>query len=385
MAEILRQAARTDDVVARLNNDVFAVVLRSCSIDAARLVAEKYLARIASINVSSERDTFEVSVSIGVCPIDSSFDSLEAVVGAAEVALKLAKDQGGQHLTVFRTGDSEVARRKSHMQMVSGIQDALRTNRFELFAQPIVPLKAGDHLHAEILLRLQGDNGEYLSPGIFLPAAERYHLMPAIDRWVVTEALRTLEESRVFCQFPDLVFTINLTGQSLSDPGFESFVGQLLDNYDFPKSSICFEITETTAIDDLVRAQEFIAAMRKRDIMFALDDFGTGLSSFSYLQQLDLDYVKIDGGFVKEICADKVAETMVRAIHDVARSMNLRTVAEFVVDLPTRDLLIDIGIDYGQGFALAKPEPLAGLLDSLDSRTDLAGLPVKLPLQHGNG
>lgn len=367
VAEAIRGAARLEDTVARFNSNVFAVVLRNCPGDTPERVAEKFLDRVAGIRVRFENSNFEVSVSIGICPINATTDSVSSLFGAAEVALKLAKDQGGHQIAVFRAGDSEVVRRQDHMQMVGSIQDALRFNKFELFAQPIVPLSVDGSLHAEILIRLKEDDGSHVSPGLFLPAAERYHLMPAIDRWVVAETLRVLDEKNVFSSYPDIVFTINLTGQSLSDPTFESFVGHALDKYAFPKSSLCFEITETTAIDDLVSAQQFIAAMRKRHILFALDDFGTGLSSFAYLKLLDLDYLKIDGGFVKDICTDKVAETMVSAINDVARSMGLYTVGEFVVDLPTRDRLITLGVDYGQGFALAKPEPLVSLIDNLDS------------------
>ena len=381
IADVLRDTARADDTVVRLNRDVFGVVLRNCPGNIAERVAEKYFDRISAIKVKSGEQVFEVSVSIGVCPINANSDSLASVFGAAEVALKLAKDQGGHQIAVFRTGDSEVVRRQGYMQMVGSIQEALRSNKFELFAQPIVPLLGHGALHIEILLRLKGDNGEYLSPATFLPAAERYHLMPAIDRWVIAETLRLLDENHVFNRYPGLVFTINLTGQSLSEPTFENFVGHALDKYSFPKSSICFEITETTAIDDLVRAQKFIATMRKRHVLFALDDFGTGLSSFAYLKQLDLDYLKIDGGFVKEICHDKVAETMVRAISDVARSMDLFTVGEFVVDLPTRDKLIEIGVDYGQGFSLAMPEPLLTLIDTLDNRPDLVNAASKLAVR----
>lgn len=384
VANVLRDAARVDDTVVRLNRDVFGVVLRNCPGDTAELVAEKYTDRVAALKVRSRDEFFEVSVSIGVCPITASSTSLASVFGAAEVALKLAKDLGGHQVALFQTGDTEVVRRQGYMQMVGSIQDALRSDKFELFAQPIVPLNSDGSLHAEILLRLKGDNDEYLSPANFLPAAERYHLMPAIDRWVVAQTLRVLDENFVFEKYPNLVFTINLTGQSLSDPTFENFVGHALDKYEFPKKSICFEITETTAIDDLVRAQKFIAAMRKRDVLFALDDFGTGLSSFAYLKQLDLDYLKIDGGFVKDICTDRVAETMVSAIHDVAQSMNLKTVGEFVVDLPTRDRLIEIGVDYGQGFSLAVPEPLLDLIDSLDSRPELTGMLAERMARGGN-
>ncbi len=384
IADVLRVTARADDTVARLHRDVFAVVLRNCSGDIAERVAEKYMDLISDLKVKSADQPFEVSVSIGVCAITAASESLAGILGAAEVALKLAKDQGGQQIAVFRAGDSEVVRRQGYMQMVGSIQDALRSNKFELFAQPIVPLLGRGDLHAEILLRLKGDNGEYLSPATFLPAAERYHLMPAIDRWVIAETLRVLDEKNVFEKSPGLVITINLTGQSLSDPTFGQFVGHALDKYHFPSSSICFEITETTAIDDLVRAQKFIAEMRKRDVLFALDDFGTGLSSFAYLKLLDLDYLKIDGGFVKEICHDNVAETMVRAINDVARSMNLLTVGEFVVDLPTRDKLIEIGVDYGQGFSLAKPGPLLSLIETLENGATLVDSEGSLVARQGS-
>ena len=202
-------------------------------------------------------------------------------------------------------------------------------------------------------------------PGLFMPAAERYHLMPSIDRWVLAKTLEQIESTGVLNRHPDMLVSINLAGQTLSDHSFVAFAHDLLDKSLVPGINLCFEITETTAIDDLSHAQEFIAAFKDRNVRFSLDDFGTGLSSFSYLKELKVDFLKIDGSFVKEICTDPVAETMVSAINQVGHTMNLKTVGEFVEDENILERLGKLGVDYGQGYGIAKPRPFTEVLAEL--------------------
>ena len=251
------------------------------------------------------------------------------------------------------------------MDLVARIQKTLRSDGFELYFQPIVPLKPGDHrIHGEVLLRMLGESGEIMLPTTFLPAAERYHLMPDIDRWVVGRTIAMLESSPLLTSSSEMLVSINLSGQTLSDSSFIQFTHDLLDQCSIPAENLCFEITETIAITDLSEAKRFIDSFRERGVLFSLDDFGTGLSSFSYLKELPVNYLKIDGSFVKEICVDPIAETMVSAINDVGHTMNLQTIGEFVENAAICERLREIGVDYGQGFGIAKPTPFADFLDT---------------------
>jgi diguanylate cyclase (GGDEF)-like protein len=366
VASELQQGVRGRDLVSRFDGDEFGILLVDCPLQAALGVARKIGDQIQARTFSWHGKDVEVSVSIGVSPLNTNSGSIAQVLAAVEMACSSAKEQGGGQVCVFERDDNELLERQHNMQLVSRIQEALRTDRFALFAQPIQPLlNVNAPMHAEVLVRMVGEDGEIVPPNLFLPAAERYHLMPAIDRWVIAESLRVICASGIYTSNPGMVVTVNLTGQTLSDPSIVEFVCQCLDKHQIPPGGLCFEITETTAIGDLALAQKFIAALKGREVLFALDDFGTGLSSFAYLKELDVDYLKIDGGFVKEICNDPVADTMVRAINEVAHSMNLITVGEFVVDDDVRARLCEIGVDYGQGFALARPAPLQEILEGL--------------------
>ncbi|MDH3643297.1 MAG: GGDEF domain-containing phosphodiesterase, partial [Gammaproteobacteria bacterium] len=335
----------------------------NCQLGVAKKIALKLAESVEALALVWDGKNIEASASIGVTPVTAEHANVDGVIAAAEVACSSIKDRGGNGVSVYRSGDEELVQRKSYMDLVGRIQDTLRSDRFVLYCQPIVPLQPDDaEVHGEVLLRMQDEAGDIVAPGLFLPAAERYHLMPAIDRWVVGKTLAMLEDSGVFKLHSSAMISVNLSGQTLSDESFVRFVHDILDKSSVPARNLCFEITETTAISDADQAQRFIAAFKERGVLFALDDFGTGLSSFSYLKELPVDFLKIDGSFVKEICTDPIAETMVSAINQVGHTMNLKTIGEFVENDAIQERLTALGVDYGQGYGIAKPKPFSEYL-----------------------
>lgn len=362
VAKTLQSSVRSHDSIARLGGDEFGVLVSDCPVDVAKNIAVKIAEAIEQLKLAWQSKPIETSVSIGVVPLTATSKDVSTEIAAAEVACSAVKDRGGNDVSLYLEGDEELVRRRSYMDLVGRIQDTLRTDRFELYCQPIVALQPNDDLlHVEVLIRMRDENDEIISPAGFIPAAERYHLMPAIDRWVVAKSIAILAEQGL----TNVLVSINLSGQSLSDESFIPFVEQILEKSAARADRLCFEITETTAISDIAQAQKFIAAFRRHGIQFSLDDFGTGLSSFTYLKQLDVDFLKIDGSFVKEICVDPVAETMVSAINKVGHTMNLKTVGEFVENDAIMERLTTLGVDYGQGYGIAKPSPFAAYLADL--------------------
>lgn len=368
VARKLESMINTGDVVARIGGDQFGVLINGSQSQNVHRLAARIIDGVNNLEFSWRGETVEVSASAGITLLSGDSSHAAHSIAEAELACSSAKEAGGARFEIFNTDDSQQVERHAQMHQVSVIQNALKHDRFVLYAQPIQPLADPDRPpHAEVLIRLLDDDGEIVPPGVFLPAAERYNLMPSIDRWVVSRAIKAFVESDASDPQHRLVITINLSGQSLSDTGFIDFVRHCLDQYKPRPGSICFEVTETTAIRDLKLAESFMAELRRRGVSFALDDFGTGLSSFSYLQKLPLDALKIDGSFVRDIATDHVAATMVKAINDVGHAMGLQTIAEFVTSNEIADMLTSFGVDYGQGFALAKPEPLEGFLAGFEA------------------
>ena len=246
------------------------------------------------------------------------------------------------------------------MQWVSRIQSALDNNRLTLYSQSIVPLDKQGEMppHREVLVRLHEEDGSLIPPGAFIPAAERYNLMPAVDRWVVKAAIKYLANLLAQEKRESFVLNINLSGASFMEEGFLDFVMEQLNHYDVPREMICFEVTETSTIANLDEATKFISVLRDAGCQFALDDFGSGLSSFGYLKHLPVDYLKIDGSFVKDMLNDPIHCSMVEAINQVGHIMGIHTVAEFVEDEPTMERLCELGVDYAQGYHIEKPAPL---------------------------
>ncbi len=297
---------------------------------------------------------------------------LETVLSAADTACYLAKDKGRNQVQVYQADDEEVTSRHGEMSWVSRITQCVEEDRFFLHCQRIVGLDdsaAGDNEYLELLLRMRDEQGRVVPPMAFIPAAERYHLMGSIDRWVVARALGCLAHINLNAtsasrRLPR--FGVNLSGISLSDPAFEDFMLQQFDKTGTAPSAICFEITETAAIANLARAARFIRRFRDLGCRFALDDFGTGLSSFAYLKSLPVDYLKIDGSFVRGIGEDRIDNAVIDAIHRLGKAAGARTIAECVENEATLERVREIGIDCAQGHFLHRPEPYSTLAARMD-------------------
>ena len=359
---------RARDVVARIGSDKFGVLLENCDLPTAQIVMKKISHAVSSLDFEWEGKSHEVSVSIGIAPITAEAQSVTSLMNAAETARNVSKERGRNSIHVLDIEDRGLLERKEQIRWVGQIQSALRDDRFTLYAQLIKPLMSKTAKpHYEILLRLQDDDGSVIPPGKFLPAAENFYLMSSIDYWVIGKAFSEMAEqigkSGQACEI-----SINLSGQSLNDPvGFAAYIGNKLEEYQLDAHNICFEITESAAIANIDDARFFIDQVGAYGCRFSLDDFGTGLSSFAYLKNLKVDYLKIDGSFVTDIVTDPVSSSMVAAINQVGHAMQLQTVAEFVENDAIEQKLIEIGVDFGQGYGLGKPLPFAEILASLPS------------------
>jgi len=359
---------RSRDVVARIGSDKFGVLLENCDLPTAQIVMKKISHAVSSIEFESDGRSHEVSVSIGIAPVTADAQSVTSLMNAAETARNVSKERGRNTIHVLDLEDSSLLERKEQIRWVGQIQSALRDDHLILFAQLIKPLKTNTGKpHYEILVRMQDDDGSVIPPGKFLPAAESFYLMSSIDYWVIGKTFSELAEhkqnSGQTCQV-----SINLSGQSLNDPvGFAAYIGNKLEEHQLDAHDICFEITESAAIANIDDARFFIDQVSAYGCQFSLDDFGTGLSSFAYLKNLKVDFLKIDGSFVTDICTDPVCESMVAAINQVGHAMQLKTVAEFVENDAIAQKLAEIGVDYGQGYGLGMPSPFAEILSSLPS------------------
>ena len=366
VAKSLRNAVRDSDLLARLGGDEFAVLLTNCDVQQAHTIANKIRNAIHELTVVSAKRQLEVSASVGIAAVTPQTEGIVGIMASAEIACKSAKEAGKDRVQVFEEDNTTLVRRSEEIEWIGRVQQALRDDQFVLYCQPVLPLVNQDRApHFEILVRMFDDDGKVLLPGLFLPAAERYQLMPLVDRWVIRKAL-----SCVAADWPAIadrrpVFCINLSGQSLTNTGFLSFVSDELAASGIPPQNICFEITETAAISNIDEAIDFMGHFRGIGCRFALDDFGAGLSSFGYLKVLPVDYLKIDGSFVQEVTTDDVSHSMVSAISQIGRTMGLSIIAEFVSDEATMDVLSRIGVDFVQGFGIGKPEPLLGVVKRL--------------------
>lgn len=363
VTKLFKRALRGGDVVARLGGDEFGVLIPDCPLSAAIRIAADIRGQVEAYRFSWKQRTFSPGVSIGVVPIDAEVSDAARVLSTADLACLYAKQSGRNRVHVAATNDSEITGSLGEMEWISRINNALEEDRFCLFCQSVVSLAgaSGDEAqgHMEVLVRMLGPDGELIPPGAFIPAAERYHLMSQIDRWVVARTIAWLEDNTGGSAGQQIM--INLSGQSLSDERFAGFVQRLLDTTTVTASQICFEITETAAIANLSRAREFINQLKARGCRFALDDFGSGLSSFAYLKELPVDYLKIDGSFVRDIIDDPIDAAMVKSINDIGHVMGKKTIAEFVENEAIVAMLKTIGVDYAQGFGVAVPRPLVSL------------------------
>lgn len=359
LSALLKSRLRDRDTIARLGGDEFGVILGECPLDQAVRIANQIREVIQDYRYSWGTKLFRIGASIGVAPITCACDDPAYVLSAADNACYAAKEQGRNRVHVFEPGNTDLMRRQGEMQWIPRLHRALAENQFQLYVQPIIPLSgAGDPIHGEVLLRLCDDTGEQYLPGAFIPAAERFHQMLAIDRWVVRATLAALRQ----CCPVHSTFSINVSGQSVGNIEFLDFVINELEGSQVSSERICFEITETAAISNLTGALNFISTLKDRGCRFALDDFGSGLSSFAYLRTLPVDYLKIDGRFIRDVDRDPVDREMVEAISRVAHLMGIKTVAECVESDSQLETLRVIGIDYAQGFAIGEPAPLAKAL-----------------------
>lgn len=358
ITQVLQHCMRETDTLARLGGDEFGVLLENCSITQARKVAEKIRNAVSSYRFVWQDNIFEIGVSIGIVPIDEDSGTISDLLSAADSACYVAKERGRNTAHVYVSGDKALALHHGQMQWYQRIQRALEEERLQLYMQSIQPLKKSEKPHCEILLRMVGDDGAMISPGLFLPAAERYHMANALDKWVVRNVFAVLANNNSRLSQADCICGINLSGQSLGNIEFHDYIYRLLDEYQIDSQRLCFEVTETAVIGNIEQARRFIASIRDRGGSFALDDFGSGLSSFSYLKNLDVDYLKIDGSFVRNMLQDKNDYNMVKTINHIGQILGLKTIAEFVETEALIDALAEMGVDFVQGFALDMPAPV---------------------------
>lgn len=363
LAVMMAQQLRASDTLARLGGDEFGVLMTNCSIERAQVVMNRIREGIAEFRFVWDEKSFTIGVSIGLVSLAAdTIDAAEAL-RRADAACYAAKDGGRNRIHVYREDDRELAKSQGEMQWVARINDAISNDKFQLYAQPIISLaKHGDRQeHYEILLRMKDGENETISPATFLPAAERYNLSPLVDRWVVKTTFEWLALHQH--QLNDVEFwCINLSGLSLGDETTLTFITEQLNRAQFRPESICFEVTETTAITNLADASNFIKALKSYGCKFALDDFGSGLSSFGYLKNLPVDFLKIDGIFVKDIVDDPIDYAMVKSINEIGHVMGMKTIAEFVENDAILKKLQEINVDYAQGYGIGRPQPLDELI-----------------------
>ena len=361
VARLLQSVARRRDTVARIGADEFAVLFEDHDMEQARHRVETLQDALASLRFEWDGHVHAITASVGLVRIDHVCESVASALGMADAACFAAKDAGRNRVHVYDREDANVAARRGQMRWVTRINDALRDGRLELMAQRITPLAPGstEGEHCELLLRMRDERGILILPSEFLPAAERYNLAVELDRWVIGRALAWLNEQKT--ELSGLQGCgINLSGQSFGDAMMLRYLMDALDQQP-PEitSRLCFEVTETNAISDIVHAQRFINALRARGCRFAIDDFGSGFASFAYLKNLPVDYVKIDGSFVRGMVHEPTDLAMVRSINEIGHVMGKRTIAEFVENAEILGMLRDLGVDYAQGHAIAFPVPLA--------------------------
>jgi diguanylate cyclase (GGDEF)-like protein/PAS domain S-box-containing protein len=356
LGALLKSKIRWRDTLARLGGDEFGVLLESCSLDEAMQTAEILRTAIGEFKFLWDDRSFRLGVSIGVVPITADNEDVASLMSAADSACAAAKEAGRNRIHCFLENDIDLMRRRREMQWAARINNALDDDRFELFRQTIQPLQTSvDGAHYELLLRMRDETGGIVAPGLFIEAAERYGITPSIDRWVIRNAFRWLVSEADERERLQLC-SINLSGQSLGDEKFLPFVIDQFQMSGLDATKICFEITETAAIASYSQANRFINALKELGCKFALDDFGTGLSSFGYLKHFPVDFLKIDGSFVKEILHDPIDREMVRSINEIGHLTGKQTIAEFAENEEIITMLRGMGIDYAQGYGVAEPK-----------------------------
>jgi len=359
VTQLMKNLLRASDTLARLGGDEFGLILQNCPIERAKSLTEKLREAIADFRFAWDGKSFSIGVSIGLVEFDQNQRDLDTVLANADTACYAAKEQGRNRIHVYQIDDESMMAHQGQMQWVARLQAALDHDRLRLYVQPIVSLyPSGDEKdHCEILVRLE-ENGKIIMPGAFLPAAERYGLMPRIDQWVVSNTLAWIGDQLHLHGKLNTIYAINLSGASLSDERFRQSLHATLKQLELPPGVICFEITETAAMTNLSKVVNFISEVKQMGCLFALDDFGCGLSSFAYLKNLPVDFLKIDGSFVKDIDNDPIDLAMVQAINAIGHVMGLKTIAEYVASQSILERIQSLGVDYAQGYAVGEPIPL---------------------------
>lgn len=356
VGNIIYQKIRKSDALSRLGGDEFGVLLIDCQLNKAIDIMTSILNEIIDFRFPWDEKIFTVGASIGLVELQDSMKDVSSAMQAADSACYIAKKNGRRRIHIYVHNDDNIKQQQFDLTWVNRIKESLQTSSFSLWQQPIVAIDAGnDKQHLEILIRMHNENNELVLPGSFIPTAERYNLMTEIDKWVITETIQHLSVARLeniehWC--------INISGQSISDDLFISFIHDAFNDYRHLTRYVCFEITETAAISNLSKASRFMEEIKNMGFTFSLDDFGSGMSSFAYLKNLPVDYLKIDGNFIRNIENDSIDLAMVEAIHRIGKVMGIRTIAEFVENHAIVNILKTIGIDYVQGYAIGKPSPL---------------------------
>jgi diguanylate cyclase (GGDEF)-like protein len=372
-SQMLEEALPKNAVATRLTGDDFAILLTHSIIDDALHLTEKIRKGGDKLRYLKGDKSLQVTISIGIAGYDLRTGDAGNALTASRIACDSAKDHGRDRVEIYDQDDQSIVRRYDDMHLVSQIQQTLDADGFELQAQEIVCLTGKDDLSRyEILLRMKDSRGNRISSQSFFSAAERYQLMPQIDRWVVSTTLRKLAEHAGFLGESGAIFAINLSGQSLGDDNILEFIEDEIESSGVPAASLCFEVTESAAVSNRSKAQSFIDVLRKRGCRFSLDDFGAGLSSFAYLKNFHVDTLKIDGSFIRDITDNRISESMVAAITQVAKVMELETVAEYVESKKTKALVTKLGVDFAQGHAIGKPAALDEVLTELTSKTHVS-------------
>ncbi len=360
VAKVLRDAVRDSDTVARLGGDEFGVLLIGCPLDKARQIADDVCRAVGDYRFVWKDKIFNIGVSIGLVEISRESGTLEELLAAADSACYVAKKQGSGRVAVYSARDEALARHTGEIQWLQRLQSALKENRFQLYTQPIVSAYGNESNGPamEVLVRLQDEAGHEVPPSEFVRAAERYRLMSLVDRWVVQTTLAALGRGAIQIP-PNRGVAINISGETLADLQFLEFVVECLDSTGVAPSQVCFEISEGAVVANLDHARRFVGVLHGMGCQFALDDFGSGVGSFSNLKNLPMDYLKIDGSFMRNLAGDSVNQAMVAAMIKLARTLNFKVIAEQVEDAAALEAVRRMGVDYVQGFAVGRPQPLS--------------------------
>ncbi|MCZ6854144.1 MAG: EAL domain-containing protein, partial [Gammaproteobacteria bacterium] len=368
-AVILKGELSESASIGYLGGGKYGILLERCNLDNGAHAAEELRSSIQRSELKWNGKHIDVTVTVGVALVEPNTENIDYALEATEIALDSARQNGRNRVRVFSHDDQYITARKSQMYWANYVQTALREDHFRIHAQTIQPVSSTtERFHFEILIGLVDVNGVMVFPDKFIPPAEKFNLMPLVDRWVINATFESLADNGFAQTRNEGIVSINLSGQSVANDELAHYIAEKLEQYDIDPSCVCFEITETAAIGDLSSALRVLNQIKQHGCHLSLDDFGTGLSSFSYLRTLPVDYVKIDGSFVKVLLEDEVSHAMVTSINHVGHVMGLKTVAEFVENDLILAELEKIGVDYVQGYAIARPVPITECLRAIEPR-----------------